>query len=237
MKVSNILSIVAVLLGEAIIIGAFFLWRGNDTPDNIFIMNMVVSSIVYLLCFYDVLIPLINTKDSSHRQVGSLGLRWSVTGIYVVLSVIVMLLFNKVFNVVFIVQLLVHCILLFLLILGVAGVMHSSGKVASVHKVQEFQRHGLDDMKKAVSDFEDVLHECQGAPAEIFDKIMQIKESIRYLSPSNNPEAYDLEHRFVSLMHDASDKLVDYDRNRVEIEKYVSKAERILNSRKDIYSN
>lgn len=237
MKARNILSIIAVLMGEAIILGAFFLWRGENTPDNIFIMNMVVTSLVYFICFYDVVFPLINTKDPSQRQVGALGIRWVVTGSYAVLALFAMLLLNKVFHTVFIVQLIIHGILLFLFVLGIAGVLHSSGKVASVHDRQMADRKGIEEMKYVTASFEDRLYMCTDVPQEMFAKITDIKNSIRYISPSNNTEAYGLEQKFVEIMQDAISKLSDYAGNRVEIEKSITYAVRILNGRKQIYSN
>ncbi|HIZ87003.1 MAG TPA: hypothetical protein IAC03_02450 [Candidatus Coprenecus pullistercoris] len=237
MKPKTVLSVIALLLGEAVIIGGFFLWRGEDTPDNIFALNIVVSSIVYCLCFVDVLFPWIRQKDASGRQVGSLGLRWTVTGLYALSAICAMLILNKAMDAAFLTQLIVHAILIFLLILGFVAVFQSSGKVAEVHSVQTGQRQGVTEMGHAVTALEEALYDCPGVPQDLIDKVRELKESIRYISPSNNPEACGQERQFVETIEQAAGRLYDFEHNREDVERAVIKAGRILRSRKEAYSN
>lgn len=237
MKTRTILSIIALILGEAVIVGGFFLWRCEDTPDSIFALNIIVSSIVYALCFVDVLFPWINRRDSSGRQVGSLGLRWTVSTLYTLLAIAAMLLLNKVFGAIFLVQLIVHVILLFLLVLGFTAVLHSSDKVASVHAGQAVRRQGVTDMATAVAGLEEDLLDYPDVPQELMDMVRNMKDDIRYVSPSDNPEAGNLEQQFVDRIESVTGWIHDFDRNRAEVEKAVIAAGRILRRRKDMYSN
>ena len=236
MNTKKIISWLLLLFGEAIIITAFILFRGT-TPDNILILNMVVSSIIYGLFFVDILVPWVDFNDKSQRRIGSLGLRWFVNWFYAILTIAVMTVGNVVYELTFTTQLMIHLILLFFLTLGMLGVAFSSGKVKLVSEQETENRAGILEMKKAMQRLMDRLNEQHDIPEVITKRVNRIEENLRYLSPSNNQEASEAERSFVQIANDLTFAINDFSMNEERIESNLKKLESSYQKRKNNYSN
>ena len=149
MDTKKILSFIALLGGEAIIIAAFLLFRGSLATD-ILVLNIVVSSVIYGLLFLDILVPWVDLNDKSGKKVGSLGLRWFFTWLYAITAIAVMLIGNLAYEWTFALQFIIHCGLFFLLLLGFIAVIHSGNKVQEVYQQETFNRNGINEMKTAM---------------------------------------------------------------------------------------
>ncbi len=235
MNTRNLLSIAALLLGESLIIAGFFLWKGG-CPNNIFALNLIVTSLIYGLFFVDILVPWIDWNDKAQKQVGTLGIRWFITWTYAPMAILTMLLCNLYFDTVFKVQLIIHGILLFLLILGFVGVLHSSDKVHEIYQTEKEQKQGLCEMKKAVTKLKDSIIGHSSLPEDITTKINKLEEELRYLSPCNSPDAFSLETEFVEIIGTVTISIPNYLMNQEKINAALRKAEHILKNRRSIYS-
>lgn len=236
MNTRTILSRVAVVAGEAVIIAAFFIWQGN-TPDNIFWLNLIVATIVYCLLFIDVLIPWVDFRDKARRRISSLGLIWFVTGLYALFSVGFMLLAGPAFSWPFEVQLIGQCSLVVLLAFSFAGVMHASAKVVEIHGREESHKAGILAMRHALASLSETMAGLPELPDSLTERIHRIEEDLRYVSPSATSEAADLERQFTDIAGSIASALPDYRLNRETIETLTAKAERICKRRKALYSN
>ena len=232
MSTKKIISWLLLLFGEAIIITAFILFRGT-APDNIFVLNIAVSSVIYGLFFVDILVPWVDFNDKSQRRVGSLGLRWFVTWFYAILAIAAMIVGNAVYELAFTMQLIIHLILFFFLSLGMLGVTYSSGNVKQVYEQETKNRAGVIEMKNAMQKLIDNMNDL---PEEFIKKIKMLEENLRYISPSNNPEAYELEHTFVKTVNDMAYAISDFSMNQERIESNLKKLESIYQKRKNNYS-
>lgn len=232
----TLLSLLALLLGEAIIIVSFLLFGGNS-PDNIRIMNIIVSSIIYCLFFVDVLVPWVNLKNKSQKRIGAIGLRWFVTWLYAIAAIAVMLLCNLLFKSSFELQLIIHCVLLLFLILGFTGMLHSSDKVGAIHAKENALQQNIQDIRRVMNTLNDTVSEYPQLPSQTVERIHNLHESLRYVSPSNNPEANALDKQFINTIREITVALPNYTLNKTQIESALSKAERIFQNRKSIYTN
>jgi hypothetical protein len=236
MDTKKILSWIALLGGEAIIIAAFILFRGSTT-DNILVLNIVVSSIIYGLFFIDILVPWIDLADKSQKKTGSLGLRWFFTWCYAVAAIVTMLACNQVFDCSLASQILIHCVLIFFLILGFAASLHSSDKVQQVYQQETLNRNGVLEMKRAITNLKDKISDLPELPANFTDRVNTLEENLRFVSPTENTEAHSLEQQFVKIINDISFALPNYFMNEEAIKNNLKKVERIYQNRKSIYSN
>jgi hypothetical protein len=236
MDTKKILSYIALLGGEIIIIAAFILFGGR-LADNILILNIVVSSLIYALFFVDVLVPWIDLGDKSRKKAGSLGLRWFFTWLYAIGAIAVMLAGNLAYEWSFSLQIIIHCVLVFLLILGFVASLHSSAKVEEISLQEVSNRSGIDEMKKSVQNLKDKISELSGFPESFTNRINTLDESLRYISPANSNEAYSLERQFVDTVNDISFAVSDFSMNEEAIESNLKKCERLYQNRKQIYSN
>lgn len=232
----TLLSLVAFLLGEAVIIASFLLWRGEAATD-VLALNMAVSSLIYCLFFVDVLVPWVNWSDKAQKSVGSMGLRWFVTWVYAAFAVAVMLVCNLWLVASFELQLILHCVLFFLLLLGFTGVLHASGKVGGKYVQESRSRQGVQEMKQAVSGLKEAAAGCAQLPAACMHRIDSLEEGLRFLSPSDNLEARLLERQFVETVESIAAALPGYAADQEKIDAAFKKAERLYASRKAVYSN
>jgi hypothetical protein len=236
MNTKNLLSWLLLLFGEAIIVAAFILFRGN-TPDNILVMNIVVSSLIYGLFFCNFRIPWIELKDKSKKQIGAIGISWFAAWFYAIAAIAFMLCANLVYELSFTIQLIVHCVLLFFLFLLALLSGRSAGKVEEVYQQETRNRMGISEMKKAMQALQDKISETAGLPTNFTQRVNLIEGSLRFISPAETNEAYDLERSFVETIDAIRFALQDYSLNAEQIDKNLSKCERIYNNRKQIYSD
>lgn len=236
MDTKKILSRIALIGGEAIIIAAFILFKGG-LSDNILILNIVVSSLIYGLFFIDTLIPWLDVRDKSQKKVGSLGLRWFFTWFYTIGAIAIMLAANLFLEWSFSLQFIIHCALLFLLIMGFVASFSSSDKVKEVHLQESFARSGILEMKTAMQELKNKINNTADFPDSFSHRIHSLYDGLRYISPSNNQEAYTLENSFLKITNDISFAVSNFKMNELDIEKNLTKLEQIYQNRKSVYSN
>jgi hypothetical protein len=236
MSTKNILSWLLLLFGEAIIIAAFILFRGS-APDNILIMNIVVSSLIYGLFFCNFRAPWIDLQDKTQKQIGAIGIFWFATWSYAIAAIGFMLVANLHYDLAFVTQLIVHCVLLFSLLLWMLLSRHSADKVAEVYYEQTANRNGILEMKKAMLALKDKISETANLPESFANRVNSLEENLRFISPTENSEAHDLENSFVKTIESIRYALQDYSLNAEQIENNLKKCERLYQNRKNIYSN
>jgi hypothetical protein len=236
MDTKKILSWVSLLLGETLIIAAFILFRGN-MEDNILILNIMVATIIYSLMFIDILIPWIDFGDNSQRRIGSIGVRWLVTWLYSFSAIAVMVICNRLFAYTFTTQLLIHGALIFLLLLGFIAAIHSSDKIKEVFVQENNNRSGIIEMKKAISNLKDKMNSFSDLPEYLTNRINTLEDNIRFISPSNNQEAYELERSFSNTINEIAYAISNLSMNEEAVESNLRKCERIYQNRKQIHSN
>jgi hypothetical protein len=231
----NILSWLLLLFGEAIIIAAFILFGGRLT-DEILVLNIVVSTVIYGVFFIDALVPWIGFGDKSQRKVGSLGVRWFVSWMYAAAAIATMLVCYH-FDCSAALQLIIHCALIFFLILGFMASLHSGDKVQEVYQQETLNRSGIVEMKKAMTNLRNKMNDTASLPEYFTARIHSLEEGLRFISPSNNAEAHELENAFSEIVNDISFAVSDFQMNEEAIESKLKKLEGIYQRRKSIYSN
>jgi hypothetical protein len=236
MSTKNILSWLLLLFGEAIIIAAFILFRGN-MPDNILVLNIAVSSLVYGLFFCNFHAPWIDLKDKSQKQVGMLGINWFATWFYAVFAVGFMLVANLAYNFEFPTQMIVHCVLLFFLFMWFLLARHSADKVQEIYVQETQNRSGINGMKSAMRLLKDKMSETGNLPENFTSRIHSLEEGLRFISPANDEEAYSLENSFSKIVSDISFAISNFQMNEETIESNLKKLERVYQNRKNIYSH
>lgn len=236
MKAKNILLHTVFWGGLALLVAFFFIWRGESTPDNIFYLNLAVSVITYLVVAGNLLLRESRTKESEGHVIGAWGVKWVILTAYPIASIGAMLLM-ALFGLGFTFQLFVHIILLLMLAGGFAGVFAASDKIRSVQEKQDADRNGVLEMKRAVSDLQDALLECQEATPQVKSKIKELDQALRYVSPSDSQQAKEYEEKFVQTAFEIQVALKSFEMNADRIEVLLQKLDRLYNQRKNTYSN
>lgn len=236
MNIRRIASVALLLAGEALIIFCF-LHFGKDADPQVRTLNIVVASVLYSLNFIDLLIPWVNFKDRAQKTIGSIGLRWMVTFLYILFALGAMIIFNIFIVMGFENQLLTHAILFFLFLVGIFLAFTSSSNVQSVFEEEERNRSGITEMKKLTHEVVIKLDQIDGFPAALKKKINDLHENLRYLSPGNNQEAQALEKDYLNAMRAIYNRLFDRPLDEEKINRLLCDCERLVKDRKQIYSN
>jgi hypothetical protein len=235
MSAKKIISWLLLLFGEAIIIAAFLLFRG-ETPTDILVLNIVVSSLVYGLFFCNFRIPWIDLKDSSQKQIGALGISWFAAWFYALLAIATMLVANVAYEFTFTCQLIIHCVLLFFLLMWMLLSRYSADRVKDVYRQETQNRSGINEMKAAMRQLKDKMNDLSELPETFTQRIDTLEDNLRFISPSDNGEAYDLERSFVAALNEIRVAVSDFSTNEERIESNLKKLERIYQNRKNIFS-
>jgi hypothetical protein len=223
------------LFGAAVLIAAFLLFRGN-TPTDILTLNILVSLIIYGLIFLADPIPLVNLRDKTQKQIGALGIAWFTVAIYGVAAIAVMLLSNLAFHLLFSTQLIIHAILLFMLFLGIWITKHTADKVQDVYLQETQNRSRITEMKTEMRNLKDVINNTVGLPEYFTKRMDSLDENLRFISPAGNAEAIEMESAFIETLREIKFAISDFSMNEERIESNLTKAERIYQNRKSVYS-
>lgn len=210
---------------EAILITAFILF-GSSLETNVLVLDIVVASLGLSLFFVDIFVP---WNDERTMQLGSMGVRWTVSITYVVLSLAAMYVFRYHS---FVMQLLVQGGLLALLLLGVAAVLRTREQISDVYVEEKSKLIARDSVKKA---WQQAVFKMEGNadfPSELRERARRMLEEMRFLSPTSNPDIQDIDSQLVEIAESLGRKVTDFRLNRADAEDLLGRAERLLKVRK-----
>ena len=137
----------------------------------------------------------------------------------------------------FVWQLFAHGVLWVLLILAFVSFFSSYAKVAQVHQQEVQNSKGVQLMKNTIELVTVLMIENSGLSETFINRVHTIKDELRYLAPSNTPEARTLEAEFVQTANEVALAIPNYTTNSEQVEKLLSKLEHIYKIRKSTYSN
>ncbi len=233
MKASNILTFIVFLLGEALIFFGWHTW-GSEMPENLWWLNSCVCALAFALPFLDSLFPWINLKDKSNRRVGQLGLRALGLTLYIIGAILAVVLCNVIWTLSFELQLMIQVILFFFYLVLLIWTASVGERTAAVYREEQHKTQQLNDIKQIGQQLLVVLPSAQELPAAQAARIQRLAENLRYVSPSESPEAHALENEFTSVAR----RLIQAIQNpalHTTIEEELSRAENLYQQRKTIY--
>ena len=236
MNTKKTIPILLLFIGEILIITCF-LYFGRNIETKLLTLNIIISTIVYSLYFIDILIPVVDFNDKSQKAIGSLGVRWFFTLLYTFLAFGVMVGFNIIKPVDITTQLIIHLILIFILAFGLFFAAASKQKVLEIYIEEDSNRNRVTEIKKALKDIQLKLGQTYNIPKEINTRINNLQESLRFISPSNNIEAIELENKFLIDIKNLKESLFETPYNSEKTNERIKNCEQTFNDRKQIYSN
>ncbi|MBS1670077.1 MAG: hypothetical protein JST94_01235 [Bacteroidetes bacterium] len=225
---------IVLLAGIAVIFAGFFLLVPEEKRNEIFWLDLIVTCFVFTIsCVIE--LGLI-ANSAFDKQVGGLGIRLSYIRLYSLLAIAIIVIgyFAKaIFNY----QLFFQLAAAFILLLGYFFSHLSSSHTSSVQAEQDIQRKGKDEIIKAISQFEMLISKDSNKFGAEKQKIETIKETVRYLSPTNNSSANELDAEIISSIQQAYSVAKNNDNGRTEVFSLLNKCEELLKLRKNTYSN
>lgn len=237
MNLRILVSVLVFLIGEALLV-KWFLYFGTTLETEILFLNITVSTVVYGVVAMNLgLLPWIDVRDETQKDVGSIGIRWIVNIIYIVLSVSVLCLFGILNSISFTTQLLIHLSLFFFLLVGWLISFSSSTKTSAIYVNEKYSRMKINEMRKALAELKFKLEKNGDIPLGIINRIEKMHDDLRFLSPSNNNTAMVLEDKFIQEVKMVTKNFSDNPSNIQIIASNLIDFERIYEERKQIILN
>ena len=97
-------------------------------------------------------------------------------------------------------------------------------------------RSGLEEMKKSTQNVQRKLEQIKNTPDDIILKMTALQDNLRYLSPCNNPDAFELEANFLTQMKTTQDSLFDIPIDYDKVMDSIEYCERTYQERKQLFS-
>ena len=198
------------------------------------ILDMVVLSIIIWLWGYDLFRPLVTIGKKHPTEVGSNGVRWVSAIIYTALAATFALV-SVVCEIPLAFQILGHAVLVLLLIVMLGGVSLSASKIKEVGQAEDKKLQGVEEMRRAMRKLEDETAMQHDVPEDVTRQVQACSEALRYMAPTNNQEAMQLEKQFVDIVRDTTIAISAYDRNASRIEQNLARMKKVLENRKNTY--
>ena len=222
--------ILTVLIGYGLIVASFillFTWL----PDDIRILDIVVTSIIYTQLVELLFFPLIDLEKKAHKEVGMMGIHLAAINTYAVVAIVIMVV-GMIWELSFTWQILLQLGALLILIIGRVATLHSGEKVEAVYEKEQVLKGGKQQLKAAAESMMDAIARSSELSPELAGRIRQMAEDVRYVSPSTDAEALNLELQFTRLSSDLEVVLRQSPQNNDQIAETVGQLEYILAKRK-----
>lgn len=222
--------ILTVLIGYGLIVASFillFTWL----PDDIRILDIVVTSIIFTQLVEFLFFPLIDLEKKAHKEVGMMGIHLAAINTYAGVAIVIMAV-GMIWELSFTWQLLLQLGALLILIIGRVATLHSGEKVEAVYEKEQVLKGGKQQLKAAAESMMDAIVRSSELSPVLASRITQMAEDVRYVAPSTNAEAMNLELQFSRLASDLEVMLRQSPLNNEQITETVSQLEYILAKRK-----
>ena len=120
--------------------------------------------------------------------------------------------------------------------MGMVFGRESADKVGEVYRREQAMTGGLDAVRRQMRRLNDTLAVSRDISPDVRGRLDRIGESLRYLAPSDNPEAAELEEDMAAAIADIDRALPDAALNRDMIDRRLTALERYCENRRNIYS-
>lgn len=213
-------------------------------PDYIFgelkvmWLDFVVLSIVYWLWVWLCIVPPVNMADSSSREVGGMGIKWTGVIWYSSLAVIVaagcLLMYNSGTEIAFKWQIIIQAFLLFAFLLSVSSSMAATEKAGQMYRKEQMIKSGKRDIKLAIGETLAAAEDSHDVPADVAARLRSVLGETRFISPSSTAEATSTDARIADDCLRLRGAFTDYTMNKQSITELLDRLERDMSRRKSL---
>lgn len=230
MSAKRFYNIFAILLGYGLIIGGFLVF-GESLEDKIKILDIIVSCLIFTQFVQFSLFPLINFDDSSHKEVGMMGIHIYVL-IFCCIASIGIMVYGIIYHIPFKFQLMGQLVILLILLVGRVATLHAGENVQQIHHKEQVIKRGKLSLKSIMDDFMDDIAIVRDLDPIAKQKLQNIHESMRFLSPSSNSEALKFDEQFSQSVENLKILMRNTNLNKEKILEETEHLDRILSRRK-----
>ncbi len=224
----------SIVLGYALVISSFLVF-GQSLETDILILDIIVSCCLYTNFVMIYIFPMIDVGKKAHKEVGMMGIYYYTLNVCSVLSVGFMIV-GIIMKISVGHQVIIQLFFLLILLVGMAATLHSGEKVERVYEKEQTALHRRDIMRDAMNDFMNdlALRQDLNLDVQIMQRLQSIQEDVRYISPSFEEKATDIEDKFCQALATLKVQMRDVVGNKGHIEREVILLEQIVKQRKSL---
>lgn len=230
--------IILTLAAIALIAVAFFVIIPDHViTDSIRWLDFAVMTVITAIYALNVLFPFIDESDRSHKEVASLGIRWTATGWYGALAFLFM-----VGNIIydwqyghacgFSVQATVQGALFLFFLMGIVSSRAAMRKAQDVYIAEKRTLKGKTEVKVSLAHLLSAAEARRDLSPETARRIRQAVAEGRYITPSLSEEAKDTDNAIMFDCDALATALIDFENNQTIIEDRLHRLETDIRRRK-----
>ena len=229
MNAKNVYITLAVLIGFGMIIGGFIVF-GGALPTNIRVLDIIVSCMVFFQVCELFFFPMVNMRSGAKKEVGMMGIHYTVIKIYTVLALAV-LIAGIAADLSFKIQLFGQLFAFVLLLVGRFATLLSGEHVEAVYDSETAKTEAKVALRRHFEQI-DNMAATTDLDAATMQRLSDLVEEMRYVTPSDDAEARALDARLHDSLDDIASLLRDTRANADVITREIDNIVRTLNRRK-----
>lgn len=232
---SHLFGYILLIVGLVLISEGFFVFVSEEKRNEVFWLNLIAVCFIFLVTSLTEL-SLFGFNFDFEKGIAGLGIRLIYIRFYSVVAIgtIIVGYFAEIkFNY----QLFFQLLAAFILFVGYFFSNLSSIKAISVKAEQDYQRKGKDEILRVIGQFEILITTNSTKFWAEKQKIENLKETVRYLSPSNNQTAIDLDSEIVATIKQAHTIAKNSENVTAQVFILLNRCEDLLKLRKNTNSN
>ena len=232
MNAKSIYKTLVILLGYGLVIAGFVL-LGAGLDNKVKTLDIIASCLIITQFMEFTLFPLVNLNSPDHKEIGMMGLHLTSINTCCALSLVLMVC-GIIYDIPFLYQLIGQLAILFLLLLGRLATLHAGEKTARIYNKERQALNGKEMLKGEMEAFLFELGRNSEFDTSHISRLQAINESLRFITPSNAPEASALESQIVVSIDELRIMSRQPSLNKAMISDEIGKMERLLTRRKNI---
>lgn len=222
--------ILTILLGYGLIIGGFISF-GKSLDNNILVLDIVASCLVYTQLVQLFVFPMIDLDKAERKEVGMMGIHYYTLNVCCLLSLLVMAL-GIVCEWAFKIQLMLQLAVLMLLFVGRVATLHAGDKVVHVHQKEQKIMSGKKQLRAVMDELKAEAAYCREMDAVQQERLQKLCESVRFVSPSVEYEARRADDQIIQSVDNLTLLMRNAKNNKTKIDEELNLLEIALNKRK-----
>lgn len=224
-----------ILLGEIIIIVGFNRF-GTGVNSDILMSDIIVSSVIFCAIALEFTNPIVNLRDETQAAIGGIGIRWVFMFVFIAGSIGVMVYSFKNKEVDITLFWLLQAVLILILLLGLYFSRNVTEKVSEVYHEEKKLRSQLIEIKACIEELKFVGLDSGNLQQEEHQMLNELLDNLRYLAPSNNPKATELEASILNELNVLKDSL-SLKSQGTNLKLILNRCDLLYKQRKQLYSN
>jgi len=211
-------------------------YYGINLDKNLKYLYVFVLTISNILFFNDLIFGLINFSKNDQKAASSLGIKWFFSLFYSIVSfgILLILTFNNISTETnYIIQSIIFVILLF----GFSSGKFSGNFANNISIMEESLLANKKLLQQLILDAQILLNNNPAVSNNIKNLILEIKENVRFMSPSSNESAKSLDLLIIEDTRKLNVLISKNEIDNVEILGVIEKIKNNLQIRSQIFTN